>query len=240
MMDSRKVPSMNNTTKPLIHLEEMTKVFLTDEVETHALEAINLDIHRGDYAIISGPSGCGKSTLLSILGLLDTPTNGMYTLNGQLVTTLTMAERANTRNREIGFIFQDHCLLPQCSVLENVLVPTLVSKKDNKHFSGHARELIEQVGLGNRWDHRPDALSGGEKQRVAIARALICRPRLLLCDEPTGNLDAASANNVASLLTKLHQRQQDILIVVTHNPSLAKQFPIRFELSRATLNRNGA
>lgn len=224
----------------MLKVSKINKSYATPRGPLKVLSDVSFSMSPGDSAAITGPSGSGKSSLLYILGGLEPPSSGTVTLGEIDLFALSESKIAEFRNSEIGFIFQDHCLLPQCSVLENVLVPTLVSRKYNKNFSRHARELIEQVGLGNRWDHRPDALSGGEKQRVAIARALICRPRVLLCDEPTGNLDAASANNVASLLTKLHQKQQDILIVVTHNPSLAKQFPIRFELSRTTLNRNGA
>ena len=150
---------------------------------------------------------------------------------------------AEFRNAQIGFVFQDHCLLPQCSVLENVLVPTLVGVRraggpgEDRDPSRFARDLLDQVGLGDRLDHRPAELSGGEKQRVAIARALIRRPRLLLCDEPTGNLDEASAATVASLLLDLHQRQQNVLVVVTHSPRLAAQFPVRFEIASTRLTR---
>jgi lipoprotein-releasing system ATP-binding protein len=196
----------------------------------------------GGSAAITGPSGSGKSSLLYIVGGLEPPSKGSVTLGDTDLFALSASEIAAFRNSEIGFIFQDHCLLPQCSVLENVLVPTLVSASnsdDPATINERALELIAHVGLADRIDHRPDALSGGEKQRVAIARALICQPRLLLCDEPTGNLDDASADNVASLLSDLHQKQQNILIVVTHSSTLAAGFPLRFELSGAKLNRDG-
>jgi lipoprotein-releasing system ATP-binding protein len=182
-----------------------------------------------------GPSGTGKSTLLYILGALETPSTGTVTLEGRDVSKLERSELARFRNATIGFVFQDHCLLPQCSVLENVLVPTLVAPANDA--GKRAESLIEQVGLKERMGHRPSQLSGGEKQRVAIARALIREPRLVLCDEPTGNLDESSASSVASLLFDLHRRNNNILIVVTHSPRLASLFPIRYELSHGNLNR---
>ncbi len=176
-----------------------------------------------------GPSGSGKSTLLHILGALEPPTSGTVTLDGDNPFQLDERALAKFRNRKVGFVFQDHCLLPQCSVLENVLTPTLVSSSDNGSLD-RARALLDQVGLAERLDHRPAELSGGEKQRVALARALINEPLLLLCDEPTGNLDHRSAEVVASLLLELHSRQQTILIVVTHSAELASKFPIRYEM----------
>lgn len=190
---------------------------------------VSLELAAGAAASIMGPSGSGKSTLLYMLGALEPPTSGTVTLYGENPFTLGPTQLAAFRNKRIGFVFQDHCLLPQCSVLENVLVPTMVS--DNSDDStNHARELLEHVGLGDRLDHRPAQLSGGEKQRVAIARALIMRPRLLLCDEPTGNLDQKSAAIVADLLFKIHEASDAILIVVTHSSELAARFPLRFEL----------
>jgi lipoprotein-releasing system ATP-binding protein len=194
------------------------------------LSDISLTLEAGDAAAIMGPSGSGKSSLLYILGALERPTNGTVTLDGRNPFDLSPSDVAAFRNTAIGFVFQDHCLLPQCTVLENVLIPTLVGPADPA-ASERARRLIEQVGLGDRVDHRPAELSGGERQRVAVARALIRNPRLLLCDEPTGNLDRASADNVASLLLDLHLRQQRILIVVTHSAAMAARFPKRFELA---------
>ena len=176
-----------------------------------------------------GPSGSGKSTLLYILGALELPTSGTVTLDGHDPFQLNARRLAAFRNKEIGFIFQDHCLLPQCSVIENVLAPTLVSENHGDQ-TDRARKLIEQVGLRERIDHRPAELSGGEKQRVALARALIMEPQLVLCDEPTGNLDQKSADAVASLFLELHERQQTILILVTHNPELAARFHRRMQL----------
>ena len=176
-----------------------------------------------------GPSGTGKSTLLYIIGALEPPTSGIVTLNGQNPFDLSEKQLAAFRNREVGFVFQDHCLLPQCSVIENVLTPTLVST-NSKDAPQRARQLLEHVGLGHRLEHRPAELSGGEKQRVSLARALITKPQLLLCDEPTGNLDHKAAGVVASLLLELQREQQTILIVVTHSAELASRFPIRYEL----------
>jgi lipoprotein-releasing system ATP-binding protein len=199
------------------------------------LSDVNLSLAPGDAAAIMGPSGTGKSTLLYILGALESPSSGTVTLGDKNVFGMSPADLAKFRGAEIGFVFQDHCLLPQCSVLENVLLPTLVAPSDK--YVARARELIKQVGLLERIDHRPSQLSGGEKQRVAIARALIRAPHLVVCDEPTGNLDEATAATVASLLLDLHKQQNSILIVVTHSARLASQFPIRLELSNKHLNR---
>jgi len=191
---------------------------------------VSLELVNGDAVSIMGPSGSGKSTLLYMMGALEAPSSGTVTLNGQNPFQLKEKELAAFRNQQIGFIFQDHCLLPQCSVIENVLTPTLVSKNGGND-SERARQLLEQVGLADRLDHRPAQLSGGEKQRVALARALIMKPQLVLCDEPTGNLDHKAADVVASLLLDLHQQQKTILVVVTHNAELANRFPLRYELT---------
>ena len=174
-----------------------------------------------------------------MLGALEPPSQGTVTLDGQNPFQLPPKAIAEFRNAKIGFVFQDHCLLPQCTVLENVLVPTLVGPRSatSDSFERHARQLLGQVGLSERLDHRPAELSGGEKQRAAIARALIRRPRLMLCDEPTGNLDQASASTVASLLLDLHRQQQNVLIVVTHSEKMAELFPIRFQIDRGHLTR---
>jgi len=190
---------------------------------------VSLSLSQGDAVSIMGPSGSGKSTLLYMMGALEPPTSGTIKLDGQNPFQLKEKELAAFRNLEIGFIFQDHCLLPQCTVIENVLTPTLVSANNNNN-SERARLLLEQVGLADRLDHRPAELSGGEKQRVALARALIMKPQLLLCDEPTGNLDHKAADVVASLLLELHRQQKTILVVVTHNAELAARFPSRYEL----------
>ena len=200
------------------------------------LSDVTFSLTPGEAAAITGPSGSGKSSLLYMLGALEPPTSGEITLGGRNPFTLPPSALADFRNAEIGFVFQDHCLLPQCTVLENVLVPTLVAKQGDG-ASELARTLLDQVGLSGRLDHRPAELSGGEKQRVAIARALIRRPKLVLCDEPTGNLDQKSAVKVASLLLDLHRRQQNILIVVTHSERLAAEFPVRFEIDNGSVRR---
>jgi lipoprotein-releasing system ATP-binding protein len=209
------------------------------------LAGVSFSLAPGEAAAIMGPSGSGKSSLLYVLGALEPPTSGTVTLDGRNPFELAPDDLAAFRNKAIGFVFQDHCLLPQCSVLENVLVPTLVAPAaelagDAIGAARRARGLIEQVGLGDRIDHRPGELSGGERQRVAIARALVRQPRLLLCDEPTGNLDRSSAETVASLLLDLHRQQQTLLIVVTHSPVLADKFPVRFELVNKRLEARGS
>jgi len=213
----------------LLKVENISKDYPSPRGKLSILSDVSLLLSQGEAISIMGPSGSGKSTLLYILGALEPPTSGTVTLDGQDPFQLNARQLAAFRNKEIGFIFQDHCLLPQCSVIENVLTPTLVSKNHN-HADDRARKLIEQVGLRERIDHRPAELSGGEKQRVALARALIMKPQLVLCDEPTGNLDQKSAEAIASLFLELHERQQTILIVVTHNPELAARFPRRLEL----------
>ena len=218
-------------------VREVSKSYTTPRGELPILEKVSLGLRRGDAAAIMGPSGSGKSTLLYTLGALEPPSSGTITLDGRDPFQLPAAALAAFRNEAVGFVFQDHCLLPQCTVLENVLVPTLVASSGNGDGE-RARRLIEQVGLGARIDHRPGELSGGERQRVAVARALVRQPRLLLCDEPTGNLDRASAEQVASLLLDLHREQQGILIVVTHSAQLADRFPIRFELVDRQLQRS--
>jgi len=200
------------------------------------LSGISFRLSRGDAVAIMGPSGSGKSTLLHILGALDTPSSGSVTLDGANPFELDEKALATFRNEKVGFVFQDHCLLPQCSVLENVLTPTLVSRSNNDRTE-RARTLLDQVGLTERLDHRPAELSGGEKQRVALARALINDPLLLLCDEPTGNLDRKAAETVASLLLELHARQNTILVVVTHSVELASKLPVSFELIEQELVR---
>jgi len=216
-----------------LEVSNVSKQYATPRGPLTVLSDATFSLKPGEAAAITGPSGSGKSSLLYILGALEPPSSGTVMLAGRDPFQLSPAALADFRNAEIGFVFQDHCLLPQCSVLENVLVPTLVARGDGggaEEVTALARSLIEQVGLADRIEHRPGELSGGEKQRVAIARALIRKPRLLLCDEPTGNLDQASASTVASLLVDLHRRQQNILIVVTHSAKLASDFPTRFEI----------
>jgi lipoprotein-releasing system ATP-binding protein len=214
----------------LLEAIDLKKDYPTPRGPLSVLSGVSLRLSRGESAAIMGPSGSGKSTLLHIIGALDPPTSGRVTLDGDDPYQLSEKELAAFRNERVGFVFQDHSLLPQCSVLENVLTPTLVGRANRDPVS-RARALLEQVGLSERLDHRPAELSGGEKQRVALARALINEPVLLLCDEPTGNLDHESAEVVASLLFELHARKKAILLVVTHSSELAARFPTRYEMA---------
>lgn len=220
----------------MLKVENVFKEYPTPRGALKIVSDVSLSLSQGNALSIMGPSGSGKSTLLYIMGALEPPTSGTITLDDQNPFQLKEKELAAFRNKEIGFIFQDHCLLPQCSVIENVLTPTLVSAKNSNDFK-RARSLLDQVGLADRLDHRPAELSGGEKQRVALARALIMQPQLLLCDEPTGNLDHKAADVVASLLLDLHQQQKTILVVVTHNAELAARFPLRYELADQQLRQ---
>ena len=220
----------------MLQVDHLTKSYPTPHGPLTVLSDVSLSLASGQAAAIMGPSGSGKSTLLYILGALEPPTSGQVSLDGRNPFQLDPRALASFRNEQIGFVFQDHCLLPQCSVLENVLVPTLVSPAAG-NAEARARELIGHVGLGDRIDHRPAALSGGERQRAAIARSLIRKPRLLLCDEPTGNLDRASADNVASVLLDLHRSEDTILIIVTHSPQLAERCAVRFDLGDRRLQR---
>jgi lipoprotein-releasing system ATP-binding protein len=225
----------------VLNVSSISKQYPTPRGPLAVLSDVSFSLSPGQAAAITGPSGSGKSSLLYILGALEPPSSGSVTLGGRDPFSLNAAQLADFRNQEIGFVFQDHCLMPQCSVVENVLVPTLVAgrarRAEGTDRAALARELLGQVGLAERLEHRPGELSGGEKQRVAIARALIHQPRLMLCDEPTGNLDQASASTVARLLLDLHQRHQNILIVVTHSDRLAAEFPIRFEITAGRLTR---
>jgi lipoprotein-releasing system ATP-binding protein len=218
----------------MLEASQVSKDYPAPNGRLPILENCTFSLARGEAASVVGPSGTGKSTLLYILGALEPPTAGRVTLDGRNPFELPERELAAFRNKQVGFVFQDHCLLPQCSVLENVLTPTLVAEP--RDYVARARTLLEQVGLAHRLDHRPGELSGGEKQRVALARALICEPSLLLCDEPTGSLDRESAENVATLLLDLHAKQKTILVVVTHNLELAARFPRRFELRNRQLH----
>ncbi len=220
----------------MLAVSQVCKSYPTPRGPLEVLSGVSFSLSRGDAVAIMGPSGSGKSTLLYILGALDPPTSGAVTLDGRNPFELPEKELAAFRNKQVGFVFQDHCLLPQCSVLENVLVPTLVAESRNG-APERARALLEQVGLKDRIEHRPAELSGGEQQRVAIARALVCEPLLLLCDEPTGNLDQQSADTVASMLLDLHRSKKTILVLVTHNPSLAARFPLRLELAGRHLEK---
>ena len=205
----------------LIRFQGVSKVFLTDDVETHALADINLAIARGEYVSIAGPSGCGKSTLLSILGLLDTPTKGEYALNGRPVGTLSPSERARVRNREIGFIFQSFNLIGDLTVFENVELPLTYRGMSSPDRRKRVEASLERVGMAHRASHLPSQLSGGQQQRVAVARAVAGEPLILLADEPTGNLDSKSGEAVMELLRELHQAGATICIV-THDPRYAR------------------
>src|SRR5687768_14331849 len=208
------------TDQILINLEGVTKVFLTDEVETHALSGIHLQIKNGEYVSIAGPSGCGKSTLLSILGLLDTPTDGKYLLNNRPVETLSLSERARVRNREIGFIFQAFNLIGDLTVYENVELPLTYRGLPAAERKKMVHEALEKVGMSHRTKHYPSQLSGGQQQRVAVARALAGKPSILLADEPTGNLDSKNGQAVMQLLSELH-REGATICMVTHDDRFA-------------------
>jgi putative ABC transport system ATP-binding protein len=205
----------------LLRLDAVTKVFVTDEVETHALAGIHLEINQGEYVSISGPSGCGKSTLLAILGLLDSPSGGTYVLNGTPVQSLGAAERARIRNREIGFIFQAFNLIGDLTVYENVELPLTYRGLSGAERKKYTQEALERVGMLHRIRHYPAQLSGGQQQRIAVARALAGRPTVLLADEPTGNLDSQNGDQVMSLLSDLH-RDGATICMVTHDPRYAR------------------
>jgi lipoprotein-releasing system ATP-binding protein len=221
----------------MLEVNNLSKEYPTPRGGLPILSDVSLSLARGDAVSIMGPSGSGKSSFLYLVGALEPPTSGTVTLDGQNPFALPERELAAFRNRQIGFIFQDHCLLPQLTVLANVLTPTLVAGTNGSELE-RARWLLEAVGLTARSEHRPAELSGGEKQRVALARALIRQPLLLLCDEPTGNLDHRSASTVAELLFELHRQQETILIVVTHSAELAAKFPVRYELLEQKLIRD--
>jgi putative ABC transport system ATP-binding protein len=207
--------------QPLIHMESVGKVFLTEEVETHALSNVHLEIRSGEYVAIAGPSGCGKTTLLSILGLLDSPSGGTYTLNGQPVSGLSASQRAHIRNREIGFIFQAFNLIGDLTVKENVELPLTYRGMPAAERNKRVTDALERVGMGHRVGHYPAQLSGGQQQRVAVARAIAGTPSVLLADEPTGNLDSTNGEQVMGLLQELH-REGATIVMVTHDPRYAE------------------
>ena len=213
-----------------LKISDVRKTFPSGNTTLEVLRGVSLELHGGEALAITGPSGSGKSTLLHLLGALDGPTAGRVEVNGQMPYTLPEAELARFRNQTMGFVFQDHHLLPQYSVLENVLIPALAFGNHSEERTPRALSLLERVGLSDRLHHRPAALSGGERQRVAIARALINQPALLLCDEPTGNLDQRTATAMADLIFELHAEEQNILIVVTHSLELAARFQRRLDL----------
>jgi putative ABC transport system ATP-binding protein len=212
---------MNSSAETLILLDGVTKVFLTDEVETHALSGIHLEVKNGEYVSIAGPSGCGKTTLLSILGLLDTPSDGRYMLNTKEVANLSFSERARIRNQEIGFIFQAFNLIGDLTVYENVELPLTYRGMPAKERKERVQEALERVGMSHRMKHYPSQLSGGQQQRVAVARAVVGKPSILLADEPTGNLDSRNSEQVMELLEELHKDGATICMV-THDPRFAR------------------
>ncbi len=212
---------MSASKQPLIRLQDVKKVFFTDEVETHALAGTHLDIANGEYVSITGPSGCGKSTLLSILGLLDSPTEGKYWLNGKLVSDLSLSERALIRNREVGFIFQSFNLIGDLTVYENVELPLTYRGLSSADRKTRVTEALEKVGMAHRAKHLPSQLSGGQQQRVAVARAVAGQPLILLADEPTGNLDSKNGEAVMDLLRELH-RGGATICMVTHDPRFTR------------------
>jgi lipoprotein-releasing system ATP-binding protein len=223
-----------------LQVEQLCKDYPTRSGPLHVLRGITFTLEPGESLVVMGPSGSGKSTLLYLLGTLDRPTAGSVRLDGQDPFALPERALADFRNRHVGFVFQDHHLLPQCSVLENVLIPTLAwggGRRDGESVAADAwaHALLERVGLADRLDHRPAELSGGERQRAALARALINRPQLLLADEPTGNLDRRSAEKVGELLLELHRQERNVLVVVTHSAELARRFPRCEEMVDGTL-----
>ena len=219
----------------MLNVTNLGKDYPTRSGPLSVLRNVSMVMQRGDALAVLGPSGSGKSTLLHLLGTLDRPTRGTITLEGSDTFTLAEPALADFRNRKIGFVFQDHHLLPQCSVLENVLVPTLARRDRPADIEQWARQLLDQVGLKTRLDHRPAELRGGERQRVAVARALIQKPTLVLADEPTGNLDRTNAAAIGALLLGIAKEQNAILIAVTHSPELAARFPKRGEMDDGRL-----
>jgi putative ABC transport system ATP-binding protein len=220
---------MSATSETLVHLDDVRKVFFTDEVETHALSGIHMEIRKGEYVSIAGPSGCGKSTLLSILGLLDSPTDGEYLLNGTPVANLSLSERARIRNKEIGFIFQAFNLIGDLNVYENVELPLTYRDLSSAERRRRVEDALQKVGMSHRMKHYPAQLSGGQQQRVAVARAVAGNPSVLLADEPTGNLDSTNGEAVMNLLRELHAGGATICMV-THDPRYARYADRTFHL----------
>ncbi len=206
----------------IIEIRNLSKIY-GDGVEVRALDDVNVDIRKGEFLSIIGPSGSGKSTLLHMVGILDTPSSGTITIDGRVVTDMSEKERSKTRNEMLGFIFQYHHLMPDFSALENVMIPLLISGMSRSKAKADASKLLEEVGLGDRMDHRPNQLSGGQAQRVAIARALVNHPSIVIGDEPTGNLDSKSSDMIYELLRKLNHDRQQTFILVTHDDQMAKK-----------------
>lgn len=221
---------LTDTSRQGLCVRAIHKSFQLGSTTVEVLQGASFDMETAEALVLTGPSGSGKSTLLHIVGTLDVPTSGQVEIDGIDPAGLAEKDLARFRNSSIGFVFQDSHLLPQYSVLENVMLPALAYRSRSHDPTAWGKELLDRVGLSHRLDHRPAELSGGERQRVAVARALINRPRLLLCDEPTGSLDAATAHSIAELLFQLHSQEANILLVVTHSPELAQRFPRRLEL----------
>ena len=231
--------STDTSTAGQLQVADLVKVYPTRAEPLRVLDGVSFELNVGEALVVMGPSGSGKSTLLSILGALEPPSEGRVTLDG--IDPFSQGERdlARFRNRTIGFVFQEHHLLPQCSALENVLLPTLAGGATTEDVEARARGLLDRVGLSDRLDHRPAELSGGERQRTALARALINAPRLLLCDEPTGNLDRTTATEIGDLLAELHAEQGVMMVIVTHSPELGRRFGRRVELDRGRFRECG-
>lgn len=229
-----------NNDRPLaLEVQSINKVFQSGEDELKILDALDLEVRRGESVVIMGPSGSGKSTLLQILGTLDQPTEGKILLDGEDPSGLSDKALATFRNRKIGFVFQDHQLLPQCTAIENVLIPTLAEKTaDRKAMADRAKKLLERVGLAERADHRPGRLSGGEKQRVAIARALIQEPAILLADEPTGSLDEKTGHRIADIFEKLLEDEEVALVIATHDQDFSRRFDRLLRLHEGKLQQD--
>ena len=230
-----ELPSSDSLPGQLV-VENVSKEFATRGEPLHVLRNVSFKLSSGNSLAIVGPSGSGKTTLLHLIGTLDRPTSGSITLDGQDPFQWPEAQLADFRNKKIGFVFQDHHLLPQCTVLENVLLPATASGQNYVDIVRRGRELLERVGLTDRLDHRPAELSGGERQRVALSRALLLRPSLLLADEPTGNLDRTTADDIADLLVELQQSEQTVLVVVTHSGPLAARMQQQYELDAGQLS----
>jgi lipoprotein-releasing system ATP-binding protein len=224
--------------QPMVACRDLKKVYREGPAPVTVLQGVNLAVSAGARIAIVGRSGSGKSTLLHLLGGLDTPTEGAVMIQGRPFSEMSEAERGEVRNKTLGFVYQFHHLLPEFTAAENVAMPLFIRRMSRKDALARAAKVLQEVGLGARLEHQPGELSGGERQRVAIARALVREPRLLLCDEPTGNLDRASADQVASLILELHRQRQGILIIVTHSAQLAANLPIRFELVDRQLRRS--
>ena len=222
----------------IIETHDLWKTYVMGSEEIHALRGVNIGIESGEYVAIMGPSGSGKSTLMNLIGCLDTPTKGSYLLNGKQVSQMNDNELARIRNEEIGFVFQTFNLLPRASALHNVELPLIYAGVASKDRQERAKDALRKVELESRMTHRPNELSGGQRQRVAIARALVRNPKLVLCDEPTGNLDRAAADSVASVLLDLATSERATLVIVTHSTALADKCPVRFEIVERRLQRS--